>query len=182
MAESSIGRRYAVALFNAAIAEDVLDQAHGDVTGFARLLSGEPAFQRFLTSLRVTTEEKKDLIVRVIGDSASGLFVKFVHLLIDKKRMAAYGDVAAAFDSLYEEHRNVVKVAVVTAVPLDAELERRAKETIEQRTGKHARIEKRVDPAIIGGMILFAGDQVIDGSIRNRLAELRKGLLEIRVI
>jgi F-type H+-transporting ATPase subunit delta len=181
MALGGIGKRYAVALFNAAVAEDVLDQVHGDVTSFARLLESEPALDRFLTSLRVTAEEKKDLIVRAIGDRASGLFVKFVLLLIDKKRTAGFGDVARVFESLYEAHRQIVRVGVVTAIPLDPDLERKAKEMIERRTGKTAKIEKRVEPGIIGGMILFAGDQIIDGSIRNQLAELRSGLLETRV-
>jgi F-type H+-transporting ATPase subunit delta len=181
MTQKGIGKRYALALFNAAVAEDVLEQVHGDVASFARLLESERAFHRFLTSLRVSADEKKELTVRAIGDRASGLFVKFLHLLIDKKRVAAFSDVAAAFESLYEEHLHIIRVGVVTAIPLDAGLERKAKEMIERRTGKTARIEKRVEPAIIGGMIMFAGDQVIDGSVRNQLAELRQGLLETRV-
>ena len=181
MAIGGIGKRYAVALFNAAVAEDVLDQVQGDVASFAHLLESERAFQRFLTSLRVTGEEKRDLVARAIGDRASGLFIKFVNLLIDKKRMAGFGDIAAAFESLYEEHRNIIHVGITTAVPLDAALERKAKDMIERRTGKTARIDKRIDPAIIGGVVMFAGDQIIDGSIRNQLDELRKGLLETRV-
>lgn len=181
MAMGGIGKRYAVALFNAAVAEDVLDQVQGDVASFARLLETEKALHRFLSSLRVTGDEKKDLIARAIGDRASGLFVKFVYLLIDKKRIAGFPEVAVAFEELYEEHRNIIHVGVVTAVPLDADLERKAKEMIERRTGKTAKIDKRIDPAIIGGVIMFAGDQIIDGSIRNRLSELRQGLLETRV-
>jgi F-type H+-transporting ATPase subunit delta len=181
VALGGIGKRYAIALFNAAVAEDVLDQVHGDVTSFARLLESEPALDRFLTSLRATADEKKDLLVRAIGDRASGLFVKFVLLLIEKKRTAGFGDIALVFASLYEAHRHIIRVGVVTAIPLDSDLERKAKEMIERRTGKTARIEKRVEPGIIAGMILFVDDQIIDGSIRNQLAELRGGLLETRV-
>jgi F-type H+-transporting ATPase subunit delta len=181
MALDGIGKRYALALFNAAVAEDVLEQVYGDVTSFDRVLAAERPFQAFLTSLRVTPEAKKDLVVRAVGDRASGLFVKFVHLLIDKKRMSGFADVAAAFASLYEEHLNIIRVGLVTAIPLDAAAERKAREMIERRTGKTARIEKRVDPAIIGGMIVFAGDRIMDGSIRSRLFELRKELLETRV-
>ena len=73
------------------------------------------------------------------------------------------------------------KVSVVTAVPMDSELERKTRETIEHRTGKKALIEKRIDPRIIGGMVMIAGGQIIDGSIRSQLAELRQELLEARV-
>lgn len=181
MFQGGLGKRYATALFNAAVAEDVLDQVQGDVVSFARLLESEKNFHSFLTSLRVTAEDKNDLVVRAIGDRASGLFVKFVLLLIAKKRMAGFPEIAAAFEELYEDHRNIIKVGVVTAIPLEADLERKAKEMIERRTGKTARIEKRVMPEIIGGVIMFADDKIIDGSIRNQLAELRKELLETRV-
>ena len=181
MALSGIGKRYAVALFNAAGNEDVLEQVHGDVTSFANLLEHEPSLRLFLASLRVTAEEKNDLIVRAIAERASGLFVKFVLLLVEKKRMDEFGEIAAAFEALYEESRNILSVDLITAVPLDAELERKARKTIEQRTGKTARLEKRVDPNIIGGMIMIADGQIMDGSIRSQLEELRQELLEARV-
>jgi F-type H+-transporting ATPase subunit delta len=175
-----------VALFNASLAEDVLDQVYGDVTSFAHLLEKEDALRVFLSSHRVSTGEKRDLLVAALGERASGLFVKFLLLLLDKKRLddfatRAFVDVADPFETLYQEHAGIVKVGVVTAVPLDAEMERKAKETIERRTGKSARIEKRVDPRIIGGMIMIADGQIIDGSIRSQLSGLRQELLEARV-
>jgi F-type H+-transporting ATPase subunit delta len=186
VALSGIGKRYAVALFNAAVAEDVLDQVHGDLTSFAHLLEKEPSLRVFLVSQRVPAEEKRELLVQAIGDRASGLFLKFLLLLIDKKRIDEFADnefadIAEPFVALYEEARNIVKVSIVTAVPLDAELERKAKDMIERRMGKTARLEKRIDPAVIGGMIVIAGDQIIDGSIRSQLADLRQDLLEARV-
>jgi F-type H+-transporting ATPase subunit delta len=178
---SGIGKRYAIALFNAAVEEDILDQVQGDVASFAGLVTSDRAFERFLASLRVTPGEKKDLITRAIADQASGLFVKFVLLLIDKKRINKFDEIAQSFEALYEDHRGILRVSVITAVPLDAELERKTKIAFERRTGKTAKIVKRVDPDIIGGMILLAGDRIIDGSIRNRLGELRRELHELRV-
>jgi F-type H+-transporting ATPase subunit delta len=181
MATGGIGKRYAIALFNAAVAEDVLDQVHGDVTSFDKLLEREVGFRRFLLSGRVTSDEKRELIVKALGERASGLFVKFVLLLIDKKRTASFDEIARAFVSLYEEYRGVVEVRVVTAIPLDAELERKAKEVVERRTGKRVKLEKRIEPGIVGGMIMFIENQVFDGSIRNRLGDLGTALLATRV-
>jgi F-type H+-transporting ATPase subunit delta len=186
VALSGVGKRYAVALFNAALAEDVLDQVHDDLTSFATLVSDEPALRVFLGSQRVPAEEKHDLVMNAIGERASGLFVKFVLLLINKKRIDDFAkhrfeDVVEPFETLYQEHNRILKVSVVTAVPMDSELERKTKETIERRTGKKALIEKRIDPRIIGGMVMIAGGQIIDGSIRSQLAELRQELLEARV-
>jgi F-type H+-transporting ATPase subunit delta len=181
MAATGVGKRYAIALFNAALAEDVIDQLHGDVTSFAKLLQSEAGFRRFLLSLRVTGEEKRELLMQAIGERASGLFLKFLLLLVEKKRVAVYDDIARAFTSLYEEHKGVVEVRVVTAIPLDAELERKTREIAERRTGKQVKLEKRVEPRIVGGMIMFIGNQVFDGSIQNRLGDLGTALLATRV-
>ncbi len=181
MAATGVGKRYAIAMFNAALAEDVLDQVHGDTISFGKLLEVEPALRRFLLSLRVTADEKRELVMKAIGDRASGLFVKFLLLLIDKKRTATYDEIARAFVSLYEDHKGVVEVRVVTAVPLDAEIERKAKQVVERRTGKQVKLEKRVEPRIVGGMIMFIENQVFDGSILNRLGDLGTALLETRV-
>ncbi|HEU4929128.1 MAG TPA: ATP synthase F1 subunit delta [Candidatus Krumholzibacteria bacterium] len=181
MASTGVGRRYAIALFNAAKAEDVLDQVHGDVTSFGKLLHVETGLRNFLLSLRVSGEEKRELVMKALGDRASGLFVKFLLLLIDKKRTANFDEIARAFVSLYEEHQGVVEVRVVTAIPLDAELERKAKDVVERRTGKKVKLEKRVEPRIIGGMIMFIENQVYDGSITNRLGDLGTALHATRV-
>lgn len=181
MAATGAGKRYAIALFNAALAEDVLDQVHGDVTSFGQLLEREPGLRRFMSSLRVTGDEKRELIEKAISERASGLFVKFVLLLIAKKRTAAYDDIARAFVALYEDHKGVVAVRVVTAVPMDAEMERKAKDVVERRTGKKVKLEKRVEPRIVGGMIMFIENQVFDGSILNRLGDLGTALLATRV-
>jgi F-type H+-transporting ATPase subunit delta len=181
MVLSGIGKRYAIALFNAASSEDILDQVYGDAASFAKLVATETAFRRFLASLRVSPDEKKQLVAHAIADRASGLFVKFVQLLIDKKRIGNYEEIAKAFEALYEEARGIVEVSVITAVPLDAALERKARETIERRTGKKAKLVGRVDPGVIGGAIMIVGDKIIDGSIRNRLGEMRRELLALRV-
>jgi F-type H+-transporting ATPase subunit delta len=181
VAATGVGKRYAIALFNAAKAEDVLDQVHGDVTSFGKLLHVETGLRNFLLSLRVSGEEKRELVMKALGDRASGLFVKFLLLLIDKKRTANFDEIARAFVSLYEEHQGVVEVRVVTAIPLDAELERKAKEVVERRTGKKVKLEKRVEPRIVGGMIMFIENQVYDGSITNRLGDLGTALHATRV-
>ena len=183
---SGVGKRYAVALFNAALSEDVLDQVHGDLTSFAKLVVDDPAFRVFLASHRVASDEKHDLIVAAISERASGLFVKFVLLLINKKRIDEFAkhrfeDILEPFEALYQEHNRILRVSVVTALPMDAELERKTRETIERRTGKSAKIERHIDPKIIGGMVMIAGGQIIDGSIRSQLDELRQELLEARV-
>lgn len=178
---SGIGKRYAVALFNAAGKGDVSEQVNGDIVSFANLLETNDQLRSFLTSPQVRTDAKKELVVSVLGERASGLFLKFVDLLIDKKRLSSIDEIALAYTQLYEENNNIIEVRCVTAVPLPNELEVKTRKAIEVASGKSVRLVTEVNPEIIGGMILFTANRIIDGSIRHKLNTMRKQLVELKV-
>lgn len=178
---SGIGKRYAVALFNAASNQDVAEQVEDDINGFANLFKDDTRFRNFLMSPMVLTEDKKNLLQTVLGDRASGLFVKFVMLLIDKKRLGKVGDIATAYTYLHEQQQGIIEVRCVTAIPLSHDLQLKTRQVIEERTGKQVRLFPSTDPDIIGGMILFVEDKIIDGSLRHELSRIRKELGELKV-
>jgi len=178
---SGIGKRYAVALFNVANNENIAEQVGGDIVSFANLFSSESGFRNFLMSPMVNGSDKKDLVDKVIGGRASDLLHRFVTLLIDKKRLGNVQQIADAYMFLYEQAQDIVEVRALTAIPLDRELEKLTQKTLQGRIGTEVRLVTRVDPGIIGGMILFAQDKIIDGSVRYRLARARKALSELRV-
>jgi len=178
---SGVGKRYAVALFNAASKQQVAEQVAGDITAFTTLFRDEKRFRNFLMSPTVDTPEKKELLQSVIGERASGLFVRFVTLLIDKKRLGALSEIANAYTFLWEEQQGIMEVKCVTAVALDHDLQTRARQIIEEKSGKKVRLTTIINPDIIGGMILFADDKIIDGSIRHQLDTIHKELEELKV-
>lgn len=181
MLVSGVGKRYAVALFNAATHQEVAEQVAGDINAFVKVFRGEKRFRNFLMSPTVDTPEKKEVLQSVIGDRASGLFVKFVMLLVDKKRLGAIEEIALAYTYLWEEQQGIMEVKCVTAIPLDHDLQTRTRQIIEEKSGKKCRLTTITDPDIIGGMILFADDRIIDGSIRNQLESIRRSLHELKV-
>ena len=176
-----IAKRYAVALFNAAVAQDVAEQVDGDLTSFDRLLKHNTAFHNFLWSPQVLTEDKKDLIVQIVGERSSGLFVTFLMLLIDKKRLEHVGEIAEVFNYLFEQLQGIVEVRIITAVPIERELEIKTVLRLEEKTGKQIRLVKSVDESIIGGMIVIIEGKIIDGSIRHQLDSMKTSLTELRV-
>jgi len=178
---SGIGKRYAVALFNAATNQEITEQVAGDINAFAKVVDDEKRFRNFLMSPTVDTPEKKAMLEAVIGDRASGLFVKFVTLLVDKKRLGALQEIANAYTYLWEERQGIMEVKCVTAIPLDHDLQTRTRKMVESKTGRKCRLVALTRPEIIGGMILFADDKIIDGSIRNELASIRRELHELKV-
>jgi F-type H+-transporting ATPase subunit delta len=140
-----------------------------------------PQFTAFLKSPEVLTEAKKQIIVDVLGDRTAGLFVKFLMLLIDKKRLTHILEIADAYHQLYEQLRGILEARVITAVPLDGDLEQQTIEMLERETGKIIRLSKTVDEDIVGGMIIIVADEIIDGSIRHKLEQMRRSLGEVRV-
>jgi F-type H+-transporting ATPase subunit delta len=176
-----ISKRYAVALFNAAVRQDIAEQIQEDLSSVNELIKVNPEFKNFLLSPQVLTEDKKKMIVDVLAERSAGLFVKFLMLLIDKKRLEFVGEIAEAYTYLFEQLQGILEAKIVTAIPLDADLEQQTVEKLEAETGKTIRLVKSVDPKIIGGIIVILEDTVVDGSIRHQLDTMRKSLSEIRV-
>lgn len=178
---SGVAKRYAVALFNAAVKQDIAEQIHEDLTSFIELLRSNRQFTGFLKSPEIVTEYKKHVIVESLGERTAGLFIQFLMLLIDKKRLVNILEIADAYRQLFEQLQGILEAKVVTAVELDADLEQKTVEKLEKETGKTIRIRKTVDPDIIGGMIVILEDNIIDGSIRHQLEEMRRSLGEVKV-
>ena len=104
------------------------------------------------------------------------LAVNTLCLLLDKGRIAIVPAVAGEFDHLAAAAARVVELELTTAVPVDADVERRVVEKVEAATGKSVRVTRRVDEAIVGGLVLRVGDVIIDGSLRSRIGQLRTRL------
>jgi F-type H+-transporting ATPase subunit delta len=176
-----IAKRYAVALFNAAVQQDIAEQVQEDLASVDDLMRANPDFRNYLLSPQVLTEDKKRLLVDTLADRSAGLLIKFLLLLVDKKRLEHTSQIAEAYTYLYEQLQGILEAKVVTAVPLDAELEQKTIEKLERETGKTIRLNKTVDPKIIGGMIVVLEDTVVDGSIRHQLDTMKKSLGEVKV-
>jgi F-type H+-transporting ATPase subunit delta len=176
-----VAKRYAVALFNAAVKMDIAEQVGEDVQSFDKLLAANAPFRNYIRSPQILVAAKKELIVEAIGERSSGLFINFIMLLIDKKRLEHFDEIADGYEHLYEQLRGIVEVRVITAVEMDADLEEKTREKLESQTGKEVRLKKTVDPSIVGGMILIVDGKIIDGSIRHKLGVMKKELSGLKV-
>jgi F-type H+-transporting ATPase subunit delta len=181
MIPRGIARRYAVALFSAAMKAGLADKVNGDAVSVGALFKENPSLKNFLLSPQVLEATKKDVIRSVLKGKVTELFAEFLILLIDKKRFSSVEEIANGYTHFYERHHGIIDVQAITAVPLDQRLHRKTVETLEQKTGKKVKLNAVVDERIIGGMILILDDKIVDGSIRFRLQKLRRELEAIRV-
>jgi F-type H+-transporting ATPase subunit delta len=168
------GRRYALALIEIARADGDADSWLTAVDGLASLTSES----RFVDALQADgmTDEAFVAIVRRIAPGITPKQLNLFRLLRRKGRLSLGRSVASYFRELMDEERSVVRAVVTTAVDLDAEREAAVKRRLQEQTGRTVELETRVDPAILGGMTVRVGDQLVDGSTRTRLRSLRSSL------
>ncbi|MBI4719869.1 MAG: ATP synthase F1 subunit delta [Chitinivibrionia bacterium] len=181
MIPSGIAKRYADALFSTAMRKNIAGEIEDNCKQFVELLTMNPGFKQYILSPQVRTEQKLALLDSSLGGSVSPMFMRFVHLLIQKERFAFMEEIAAAYIELHERHRGIQKAVVVTAVPLDESLKQKLITKLEQETRKTIRLKTRVNPEIIGGMIVILNNTIIDGSVIFKLERMRSTLREVKV-
>jgi len=181
MIPRGIAKRYATALFDQALKTDVAGEIYEETIAFRQLLADNPSLKNFMLSPQIPLTDKKDLITTSLKGRATELFIRFLLLLIDKKRFPFVEEIMEGYGYLYERHQGILEVRAITAIPLDDALKQKTIQKMEQETGKKIRLAEEVDPEIIGGMILVMEDKIIDGSIRFRMEKLVRELDDIRV-
>ena len=164
---------YARSLFEVAQEHDALDEIHEQLGEFADALDGNREMQVYFFSPYFSSQEKKDGISKVL-DGADEYFLRFLELLAERHRMPVLFRIRREFDGLWAEERKLLEVSVTSAVRLEQDVIDTIGKRIEEQTGRHVELESRVDPEVLGGLVLRVGNMVMDASVRNRLERLRK--------
>ena len=170
-----IARVYAEALFGAAKGRGKLDAIHEQLGQFADAIAENRDMQLFLFSPYFSSTEKQEGLRKAI-DGGEPELVNFLELLIEKHRMPVIFRMRRQFDALWAKENKRLGVTVTSAVELDPEIARRIGAEIEKQTGNTVELQTKVDPEILGGLVLQVGNMVLDTSIRHRLEKLRKSV------
>jgi ATP synthase F1 delta subunit len=168
-----IARVYAEALFEAAKEKGKLDEVHEQLEEFVDALADNREMQLFLFSPYFSSAEKVEGLEKAIADAEPEL-VNFLNLLIDKHRMPVIFRIRRQFDELWKRENKRLEVTVTSAIELDPDVIEGIGKRIEEQTGQTIELQSRVDPDVLGGVVLQVGNVVLDASIGNRLDKLRK--------
>jgi F-type H+-transporting ATPase subunit delta len=169
------GARYAAAVLAIARDEGTLDSWAAAVRALGELTE-QPAFIAALQGDGMT-DEKFQAIVRRVLPEVTPKQLNLFRLLRRKSRLGLGTSIASFFQDLLDEERGVARATVTTAVDLDADRRAQLEQRLSAQTGKTVTVETRVDPSILGGVVVRIGDRLLDGSTRTRLRHLR-GQLE----
>jgi len=174
---SGLAGRYATAIFELAQEEKSVAALEKDFAGLKELIAENPDLARLVQAPVFSRDEQQkgmDAILRRM--EASPLASRFVLLLASKRRLFALVDIIRAFEGLAAKQRGEVDAAVTSARALsDAEVSS-LKAILKAKLGRDARLEAKVDPTLLGGLVVKVGSRMIDSSLRTKLNGLRAAM------
>lgn len=179
MLRGAVGARYAEALYEVAEREKAVDTVEQELQAVDAIIRENRDLQKVLYHPRVTPEDKKSLLSDLLSGKISAVTLEFLKLLVERQREQFLSDIVSYYANLANKARNVAEAGVSSAVDLTAGEKQLLADLLNKLTGKKVETSYKVDPSLIGGIVVRIGDRVIDGSIRTRLATLREHLRQI---
>jgi F-type H+-transporting ATPase subunit delta len=166
---------YARSLFAAAQEQGKLDVVHAELGEFVAAIRDVPELRTVLTNPELDTQDKEGVLGEILGD-ADELTRNFVLLATGKGRAAELEEIYVEFDALVAAVERRLTVELTTAYELSDEEAASILRKIEAASGRSVEATRRVDPGLIGGIVLQAGSLRVDASVRGRLERLRHEL------
>jgi F-type H+-transporting ATPase subunit delta len=164
---------YARSLFEVAREHSRMDEVREQLGQFADAVSESRQLAVFFFSPYFSTKEKQEMLDRVLV-GAEEVFLNFLRLLIENHRMPVIFRIRQQYERLWEEEHRMLPVEITSAIALDEATTENLGRTIGERAGRKVTLAARVDPEILGGIIVRVGNSILDASIRNRLEQLRR--------
>ncbi len=168
-----LARVYARSLFEVGREQGKLDELREQVVQFADALDEHRELAVFFFSPYFSSKEKQEGLGRLLED-ADPILVNFLGLLIENHRMPVIFRIRQEYERLWDEENKMLPVEITSAIELDQATTESLGKTIGERAGRKVTLAARVDPDILGGIVVRVGNSILDASIRNRLEQLRR--------
>jgi len=171
---SGIAGRYASALFELATEANQIDDVSNALDGFTALLDSSADLDRLVLSPVFTADEQVAAIGAVLKKAEiGGLAANFLQLVAAKRRLFALRSIISGYRALVADAKGIVPAEVTVAAPLSDKNRQAVIEALEARAGKTISLTEKVDPAIIGGLVVKMGSKMIDASLKTKLNAMK---------
>ncbi len=177
MSESLAASRYARALLFLAEEQGELEQTDRHFAEVRKIVERHPEISYLVLNSTISREEKEDFVDKVFPAADTKLVLSFVKVLIRKRHFQEIAEIQAKFHSLVEAKQGIQEVTVVSAVPLPDATVQKLKAILKKKLAAEIRLEKEIDPKILGGLILRFNGTELNGSFLGRLEKMRQQLL-----
>jgi F-type H+-transporting ATPase subunit delta len=177
---SGMAGRYATALFELALEAHAIDSVVADLRAFDALVAESVDLTRLVRSPVFTPDVQLKALTAVLDRAGvAGLAAQFLKLVAANRRLFAVRDIIKTFAALVARHKGEVSAQVTAAEPLSDARLGEIKSTLNAVTGKDVRVDVKVDPSIIGGLVVKLGSRMVDSSLRTKLNALKHAMKEV---
>lgn len=179
MSDSAVAERYARAIFELGVETGQVDRLTEDVRKAADVVAASADLRAVLDNPLVAHEDR-DAVLKTLATrlALSELATNALRLLAQRRRLSVLGEIARRLGGLADEKAGVLRAEVVSAQALSESLAEQLKQKLEQATKKRVVLERKQDPSLIAGIVTRIGDNTIDGSLKGRLSDLERQLLQ----
>lgn len=173
----SASLQYANALADIAMAQGAAETARQELIGFGALYTESGELRNFLSSPAAPPQAKHRVIEKLLARVGGSKIVRnFLYVVVDHQRTHILPEMIAAFQEVIRQRQGILEAQVSSAVELNKAQKAEMEFTLERLTGKRVEAKFSLEPELLGGAVVRVGDTVYDGSLRNRLNELRARL------
>ena len=176
---SGMAGRYATALFELALEAKALDAIAEELTRFDNLVQENADLTRLVRSPVFTADEQVRALAEILDKTGiGGLAAKFLRLVAQNRRLFAVRAMIRAYKALVARHKGEVTAQVTVAEPLSERHRDALTDALKSVTKQDVQIDLRVDPAIIGGLVVKLGSRMVDSSLRTKLNAIKLAMKE----
>lgn len=168
---TTVARPYARAVYQQATETSALDN-WGEALALLSAVTSDEAMVALLDNPQSGSEQKAELLLKVVSDKLTAQQQNLVKLMAENGRLKALPEVAEQFEIFRAEAEGKVDAEVVSAFPLSKEQEASITKTLKAKLGREVTINTSIDESLIGGVVIKAGDTIIDGSMKSQLESL----------
>lgn len=175
MLNPRVASRYAKSLLDLAIEKGELERVYQDMLYMKQLTKGSKEFTALLRSPVIKADAKTKAVNAVFAGKVSALTTSFTNLMIAKAREAVFPEIVTAFIEQYKKHKNIHTISLTTAMPVSDSIRELILAQVRKTSNMQTiELETKVNPDIIGGFVLQAGDKLIDASIAYDLKSIAR--------
>lgn len=174
---TTIADRYAEAMLAIAEEKQCLDFVKNDLVTVSAIITDNEDLRKFIEHPLIPTKDKKEVLETLFTNKISPYVINLIKLLLDRHRMFIFKAISESFIKIFNKKFNIVVADVVTAVEIDESIKNAIQQKLSEIFSKTIQIKSKIDPKIIGGVIIKVEDQIINGSIVERLESIKKHLI-----
>jgi F-type H+-transporting ATPase subunit delta len=175
LSEENVARVYARALFEAAREARAVAPVGRDLGDFVAALAASASLRDVLTDPQIDTSAKQRILVEITRGGHM-LVANTLQLMLDRGRFGLVPELREAYEALAATEADLIRVEVTSAMELTTAAREKITARVAEAAGRRVELAARVDPDIIGGLVLRVGDVIVDGSVQARIRQLRRRL------